>query len=46
LATFEDGKLIETWESLINPFGYFDWFNVAVHGIDEYDVIDAPMFHK
>jgi len=30
-ATFEDGTLIETWESLIHPLDYFDWFNVAVH---------------
>ncbi|WON74166.1 exonuclease domain-containing protein [Nitrosospira sp. Is2] len=44
IATFEDGKLIETWESLINPLGYFDWSNVAVHGIDEKDVIGAPTF--
>ncbi|WON74775.1 exonuclease domain-containing protein [Nitrosospira sp. Is2] len=44
IATFQDGELIETWESLINPLDYFDWFNVEVHGIDEYDVVDAPTF--
>lgn len=44
IATFEDGKLVDAWESLINPLDYFDWFNVEVHGIDEYDVVDAPTF--
>lgn len=24
IATFEDGKIIDSWESLINPLDYFD----------------------
>jgi DNA polymerase-3 subunit epsilon len=43
-ATFEDRRLTEIWNTLINPDDYFDAMNVAVHGIEEADVRDAPMF--
>ncbi|MBQ0112375.1 MAG: hypothetical protein KBT03_04515 [Bacteroidales bacterium] len=42
IAVFENGELIETWETLVNPEDYFDGFNVSIHGIDEQAVKDAP----
>jgi DNA polymerase-3 subunit epsilon len=42
VAAFRDGTLHDTWESLVDPQGYFDDMNVAVHGIDERAVRDAP----
>lgn len=42
IAEFQDGKLCELWESLVNPEDYFDEMNVAVHGIEEHMVRHAP----
>lgn len=42
IAVFRDGKLHESWSSLINPLDYFDSMNVSVHGIDENMVLSAP----
>lgn len=42
VAAFRDGTLRDTWESLVDPEGYFDEMNVAVHGIDERTVRGAP----
>lgn len=46
MVTFEDGKVVETWGSLVNPQDYFDWINVDIHGIDEAAVKDAPTFQQ
>lgn len=46
IAEFENGKVINTWSSLINPKSYFDPFNVSIHGITEHDVKNAPTFDK
>ncbi len=35
IAEFENGKVINTWSSLINPESYFDPFNVSIHGINQ-----------
>ncbi len=42
IASFSNGVLAETWESLINPEDYFSPFNVSIHGINEHMVEDAP----
>lgn len=42
IAAFQDGKLHELWESLVNPEDYFDEMNTAVHGIQEHMVRPAP----
>ncbi len=42
IASFNNGGLAETWDSLINPEDYFSRANVSIHGIDEYMVEDAP----
>lgn len=46
IVTFEQGKVVETWGSLVNPQDYFDWINVDIHGIDENTVKDAPTFQQ
>ncbi|MGA3165099.1 MAG: exonuclease domain-containing protein [Terriglobia bacterium] len=42
IASFRDGRLADTWISLVNPEDEFDAINVAIHGIDEHRVKDAP----
>lgn len=44
LASFEDGQLINTWTSLIDPVDYFDGINISIHGITESDVEGKPRF--
>jgi DNA polymerase-3 subunit epsilon len=44
VVTFEGGKAVASWESLVDPEDYFDFWNVAIHGIDETDVAEAPVF--
>lgn len=42
IAVFDNGKFRESWSSLVNPEDYFDSYNVAIHGIDENKVVNAP----
>lgn len=42
VVAFQDGKLLDSWESLVNPEDYFDEMNISIHGIDERSVRDAP----
>lgn len=42
LAFFNDGKLVDTWSTLINPKTTFDYINTSIHGLNEDDVINAP----
>ena len=44
IVTFTNGEPCCPWESLINPQDYFDPWNVAIHGIGEDDVANAPAF--
>lgn len=44
IAKFENGVLVEEWISLVNPEDYFHFINIDIHGIDESDVADAPIF--
>ena len=46
IVTFEDGRVVESWEALVNPKDYFDWINVDIHGIDETAVADSPTFQQ
>lgn len=46
VVTFEDGRVVESWGSLINPQDHFDWINIDIHGIDEAAVKDAPTFQQ
>jgi DNA polymerase-3 subunit epsilon len=42
VVAFKDGKILDTWESLVNPEDYFDEINVSIHGINERSVRNAP----
>lgn len=44
IAKFSNGQLVDEWKSLINPEDYFSGNNIAIHGITERDVLDAPTF--
>jgi DNA polymerase III subunit epsilon len=46
VARFDGRNLIADWETLVNPEDYFDPFNVAVHGIDQDMVANAPTFSE
>lgn len=46
LVRFANGVVVETWESLVDPQDYFDFWNVSVHGIDESQVVGAPKWHE
>ena len=41
-ATFEHGRLVSEWYSLVDPDDYFDPVNISIHGIDENAVLGAP----
>ena len=42
LAKYVDGKLVDTYSSLVMPEGSFNPFNVRVHGITKDKVLNAP----
>ncbi len=44
LAGFENGRVQESWQTLVDPEDYFDGVNVSIHGIDERTVEGAPTF--
>jgi DNA polymerase-3 subunit epsilon len=46
VVTFENGRVVDSWGSLVNPQDYFDWINIDIHGIDEAAVKDAPTFQQ
>ena len=36
------GKVVDRWQTLVNPEDWFDPWNVSIHGIDEGDVRKSP----
>ena len=44
VGVFEDGELVDTWKSYIDPEDYFHWGNIRIHGIKEKDVQGQPIF--
>ena len=46
IATFRNGELADAWVSLVNPEDYFSAVNVSIHGIDNYQVKDAPKWKE
>ncbi|MEM6650260.1 MAG: exonuclease domain-containing protein [Pseudomonadota bacterium] len=46
VAVFENEKLIDQWEQLVDPEDYFDGMNMAIHGIHEEDIVGAPTFQQ
>lgn len=37
-----DGEVVDRWQTLVNPEGWFDPRNVSIHGIRESDVEQSP----
>jgi len=44
LVRFLNGRVVDKWESLLDPEDYFDGINISIHGIDEDAVVGAPKF--
>jgi len=42
IASFCNGDLADSWESLVDPQDYFSPVNISIHGIDERRVKGAP----
>lgn len=46
IVSYENGSIVDEWSSLIDPEDYFDDMNVSIHGIEEKDVENAPVFKE
>jgi DNA polymerase-3 subunit epsilon len=46
IGIFEDGKLVDTWKSYIDPKDYFHWRFMEIHGITPKMVKGKPTFPK
>ena len=44
MVTYEGGRIVHEWQSLVDPRTHFSSGNVAVHGIRAADVRGAPTF--
>jgi len=44
MAFVRDGRVADTWGTLIDPEDYFDGMNISIHGIDEEAVEGKPTF--
>jgi len=44
VGLFEDGELIDTWKTYVDPEDYFHWRNIRIHRITEEDVWGQPIF--
>ncbi len=44
ISVVEDGRITDSFYSLVDPEQPFDWFNSALTGINEETVFDAPSF--
>ncbi len=46
IAFFANGKMVDGWESLVNPHDDFLEFNIALHGIGPERVAHAPAWRE
>jgi DNA polymerase-3 subunit epsilon len=46
VAFFTGGKMVDCWESLVNPLDHFHPFNVALHGIGPRTVARTPSWSE
>ena len=44
IVGFEDDRVKESWQTLVDPEDFFEIFNVSIHGIDKRAVKGAPTF--
>lgn len=42
IVRIKDGKINDTWQTLVDPEDWFDEFNIGIHGIEESDVVHSP----
>ena len=42
IAVFEEGRMVDSFQSLVNPESDFSWFNIRVHGIRPEMVAQSP----
>lgn len=45
IAEFNNGEVVDTWTTLVNPQSEFNPVNTSIHGITESDVANAPSFY-
>jgi len=46
IATFADGRMVDGWETLVNPQEYFAGINISIHGIRPEAVRQAPTWSE
>jgi DNA polymerase-3 subunit epsilon len=46
IAFFSGGKMVDGWESLVNPLDDFHWINISIHGIRPAMVAKAPSWRE
>ena len=46
IVCVEDGKIVDEWQSLIDPEDWFDPWNISIHGIEESHVRGSPTMPK
>jgi DNA polymerase-3 subunit epsilon len=46
IAAFADGKMVDGWESLVDPEEDFSWFNISIHGIGPEMVAQSPSWSQ
>jgi DNA polymerase-3 subunit epsilon len=46
IAFFAGGKMVDGWESLVNPLDEFHWINIDIHGIRPEMVAHAPSWSE
>jgi len=45
-AFFENGRMVDSFKTYVDPEDYFDMMNISIHGIDSQTVQGAPVFPK
>jgi DNA polymerase III subunit epsilon len=46
IAVFSAGRMVDSWQSLVDPLEHFNSFNVALHGIGPETVAGAPCWSE
>jgi DNA polymerase-3 subunit epsilon len=46
IAAFAGGKMVDGWETLVNPEEYFAGINISIHGIRPEAVAHAPLWEE
>ena len=44
IVVFDNGNIVNKWQSLVNPEDDFEKVNISIHGITPDMVLDAPKF--